>query len=118
MHFINDSASWRHGMKLTMGLILVTIGAMLPLASHAGDAKAAEPQASTLCAGCHGPMGVSSNPLWPNLAGQKEQYLIKQLTDYKGGQRQDPVMGPLAQTMDAKAIEDFAAYYAKLPPDS
>jgi cytochrome c553 len=103
-------------MKRTTGLILVMIGAMLPLASHAGDAKAAEPQASTLCAGCHGPMGVSSNPLWPNLAAQKEQYLIKQMTDYKAGRRSDPVMGPLAQTMDDKAIEDFAAYYAALPP--
>ena len=103
-------------MKRNKGLILLMIGAMVPVGVQAGDAMAAQPQASTPCAGCHGPMGVSSNPLWPNLAGQKEQYLIKQMTDYKAGRRSDPVMGPLAQTMADKAIEDFAAYYAALPP--
>lgn len=103
-------------MKRKLGIILIMIGATVPLASHAGDAKAAEPLASTLCAGCHGPKGMSSNPLWPNLAGQKEQYLIKQMADYKAGRRNDPVMEPLAQTLEDKAIEDFAAYYAELSP--
>ncbi len=103
-------------MKRSKAFILIMIGAMVPLAGQAGDPRAAEPQASTLCAGCHGPKGISSNPLWPNLAGQQEQYLIKTMTDYKEGRREDAVMGPLAQTMDDKAIEDFAAYYAALPP--
>jgi cytochrome c553 len=103
-------------MKLTNRFILIIISAMLPLAAQAGDAKAAKAQATTLCAGCHGPKGISSNPLWPNLAGQKEQYLIKQMTDYKEGRRADPVMAPLAQAFDTKAIEDFAAYYAGLSP--
>ena len=105
-------------MKRVNGFILIMImaGTMLPLATQAGDAKAAKAQASSLCAGCHGPKGVSSNPLWPNLAAQKEQYLIKQLQDYKSGLRKDPVMAPLAQTLDAEAIEDLAAYYATLAP--
>ena len=89
---------------------------VVPLAGQAGDPRAAESKASTLCAGCHGPNGISSNPLWPNLAGQQEQYLIKQMMDYKEGRRADPVMGPLAQTLDDKAIEDLAAYYTALPP--
>ena len=101
-------------MKRLKAFILIMIGAMVPLAGQAGDPKAAEALATTLCAGCHGPKGISSNPLWPNLAGQQEQYLIKTMTDYKEGRREDAVMGPLAQTMDDKAIEDFAAYYAAL----
>ena len=103
-------------MKRTIGSILIMIGAMLPLAVQAGDAKAAEAQATTLCAGCHGPRGISSNPLWPNLAGQQEQYLIKQMKDYKEGRRADPVMAPLAVTLDETTIENLAAYYAALPP--
>ncbi len=103
-------------MKRTKGFILIMIGAILPLASQAGDPKAAEPLASTLCAGCPGPKGISSNPLWPNLAGQQEQYLIKTMQDYKEGRREDAVMAPLAQAFDDKAIEDFAAYYAGLSP--
>jgi cytochrome c553 len=103
-------------MKRINGLILIMIGAMLPLAGQAGDPKAAQAQATTLCAGCHGPKGVSANPLWPNLAGQQEQYLVKQMQDYRDGRRNDPVMAPLAQTLDNKAIEDLAAYFTALSP--
>ena len=107
-------------MKRVNGFILIMImaGTMLPLATQAGDAKAAKAQASSLCAGCHGPKGVSSNPLWPNLAGQKEQYLIKQMKDYKEGRRADPVMAPLTVTLDETAIENLAAYYAAMADGS
>ena len=105
-------------MKRINGLVpiimMIIAGAMLPLAAQAGDAKAA--QAASLCAGCHGPKGVSSNPLWPNLAGQQEQYLIKQMQDYKAGRRTDPVMAPLAETLDAGAIAALAAYFSGLAP--
>jgi cytochrome c553 len=103
-------------MTRNKALALIAMAAMmLPLASQAGDAKAAASQATTLCAGCHGAKGVSSNPLWPNLAGQQEQYIAKQLRDYKEGRRQDPVMAPLAMTLDDKAIDDLAAYFSALP---
>jgi cytochrome c553 len=101
-------------MKRINRMILIVICAMSPLAGQAGDPKAAQAQATSLCAGCHGPKGISSNPLWPNLAGQKEQYLIKQMEDYKTGRRTDPVMAPLAQTLDERAIADLAAYFASL----
>ncbi len=101
-------------MKRINGFILIMIATMLPLTGHAGDAKAAASQATTLCAGCHGPKGISSNPLWPNLAGQQEQYLIKQMKDYKEGRRAGPVMAPLTVTLDETAIENLAAYYAAM----
>jgi len=82
--------------------------------AQAGDPQAASNKAETLCAGCHGPDGISSNPLWPNLAGQKEQYLIKVLKDFQEGIRPDPTMEPLANTLTDREIEDLAAYYAKL----
>ncbi len=45
---------------------------------------------STLCAACHGPKGVSTNPLWPSLAGQHEGYLKKQLLDFKDNKKRPP----------------------------
>ena len=84
-------------------------------AALAGDPAAASNKAQTLCASCHGPKGVSSNPLWPNLAGQQEQYLAKALTDYRNSKRSDPTMAPLASTLTDTEIADLAAYYAKLP---
>ncbi len=86
----------------------------MAVAVAAGDPGAASNKAKTLCASCHGPEGISMNPLWPNLAGQKDQYLIKVMKDYREGTRSDPNMGPLAQTLTDQEIEDLAAYYTKL----
>ena len=69
---------------------------------------------SATCATCHGIKGVSKNPLWPNLAGQKKNYLIKQLKDFKSGKRKDSLMSPLVQTLSDQDIEDIGAYYDSL----
>ncbi|OGV44896.1 MAG: cytochrome C [Legionellales bacterium RIFCSPHIGHO2_12_FULL_42_9] len=68
------------------------------------------------CAACHGAEGVSSNPEWPNLAGQHATYLQKQLNDYKTGKiRNAVIMTGIAASLSDKDIEDLAKYYAALP---
>ena len=67
------------------------------------------------CGACHGG-DVSMNPLWPNLAGQRKPYLIKQLKDFRAGKRKDPVMGPMAKPLTDKDIEEMATYYSNLKP--
>ena len=57
----------------------------------AGDAADGKAKAAT-CAGCHGAAGVSANPLWPNLAGQKDAYMVKQMKAFRDGVRNDPMM--------------------------
>lgn len=86
------------------------------LNAAAGDANAAAEKARTLCAGCHGPAGISVNPLWPNLAGQQTAYLAKSMRDYKSGQRNDPSMSMIAAAVNDAEIEDLAAYFHSLPP--
>lgn len=66
------------------------------------------------CAACHGQAGVSMNPLWPNLAGQKKDYLAKQLRDFKSDKRQDPLMSGMAKTLSDADIDLLANYYANL----
>jgi cytochrome c553 len=102
-------------VRISIGAIAVVAMAITNMSvALAGDPAAATSKAKTLCAACHGPDGVSMNPLWPNLAGQKEQYMAKALTDYRAGNRTDPTMAPLAKTLTDKEIEDLAAYYAGL----
>lgn len=71
-------------------------------------------QKAETCVACHGPNGISLNDLWPNLAGQKRTYLLKQLQQFRSGERQNPLMSPLAKTLSDRDMEDLAEYFSKL----
>ena len=90
---------------------LVSILVFASAPALAGDAVAGKAK-SALCASCHGPTGISMSPLWPNLAGQKEQYLIKQITAFRDGTRQDPMMAPMVAALTDTDIENLAAYFS------
>jgi len=96
-------------------IVLAIGGAAAGAALAAGDPEAGKAKAS-MCAGCHGPNGISANPLWPNLAGQQPGYLIKQLKAFRDGTRKDPMMEPMAKNLSDKDIEDLAAYFSSLKP--
>ena len=81
---------------------------------QAGDAVAGQTKAA-MCFSCHGATGVSMLPTYPNLAGQKEQYIIKQLSDFKTGKRSDPTMSVMAKTLTDADVADVAAYFSGLP---
>ncbi|RTZ80615.1 MAG: cytochrome c [Gammaproteobacteria bacterium] len=82
-------------------------------AMAAGDVAAGKTKAA-VCAACHGANGISANPLWPNLRGQKDQYIIKQLKAFKDGTRKDPLMTPQAAQLSDQDIENLAAYFSSL----
>ena len=79
----------------------------------AGDVAAGKAKSAT-CAGCHGGNGVSMVPMYPNLAGQKEMYLVKQLKAFRDGTRSDPTMGAMAKPLSDADIDNLAAYFASL----
>jgi len=81
--------------------------------AFAGDVEAGKAKA-TICTACHGPDGISMNDLWPNLAGQKEGYLIKQIKAFRDGTRQDPTMLPMVKPLTDEDIENIAAYFSGL----
>tara|TARA_R100000322_G_scaffold70868_3_gene44546 strand:- start:140 stop:475 length:336 start_codon:yes stop_codon:yes gene_type:complete len=98
---------------------LFALGATAPFAVVAGDAEAGKAKAA-VCAACHGQNGISQIPMYPNLAGQKEQYLVASMKAYKNGQRQGgqaPVMQGQATGLSDEDIANLAAYYASLPAD-
>ncbi len=86
---------------------------MIAVPAMAGDAAAGK-SSSAACGACHGPEGVSVNPLWPSLAGQQEMYLAKQMKDFRDGNRKDPVMAPMAAALSDEDIANLAAYYSGL----
>ena len=66
------------------------------------------------CTMCHGAQGVSVAGA-PNLAGQYREVIIKQLIDYRSGDRASSVMQALSAHLNDGDIDDLASYYASLP---
>ena len=87
-----------------------------------GDAEAGKAKSAT-CSACHGPEGNSSNPAWPNIAGQNARYLANQLKafqdpnpdDDEGPARYDQLMTPQAAMLSNQDIYDLAVYFESLP---
>jgi cytochrome c553 len=77
----------------------------------AGDVAAGK-QKSAACVACHNADGNSTNPQWPKLAGQHADYLVKQLNDFKGGNRANPIMSGMAAPLSQQDMEDLAAYFS------
>lgn len=66
------------------------------------------------CTMCHGAQGVTVSDA-PNLAGQYAEVVVKQLHDYKLGNRSSAIMQALTVNLSDRDINDLAAYYAYLP---
>ncbi|MDN4502193.1 cytochrome c [Alteromonadaceae bacterium BrNp21-10] len=98
-----------------MKLILATAATLLSFSGMAADIDAGKAKSAS-CMACHGASGLSMIPMYPHLAGQQEQYLKKQLKDFRDGNRKDPVMGAMAKALSDTDIENLAAYYASLKP--
>ena len=81
--------------------------------AQAGDAAAGKAKSAN-CTGCHGMNGKSSSPTNPNLAGQKEAYLVKAIKAYRDGQRKDPMMSSMVSGLSDADIADLAAFYASV----
>lgn len=72
------------------------------------------PVAINTCLACHGQNGVSVNDIWPNLAGQKKEYLIKQIKAFRAETRKDPTMNPLVKNLEDEDITKIATYFSGL----
>ena len=96
--------------KLTLA---VAATVLMASPAFAGDASAGKGK-SMMCGACHGAAGISAIPTYPNLAGQKEAYLVSQLKAFKSGARNNSTMKGMAASLSDSDMADLAAYYASL----
>jgi len=87
--------------------------------SYAGDPAKGKTLSQT-CAACHSIDGNSVTPIWPKLAGQHAEYIVKQLQDFKEGKRVNAQMAPMVASLSDQDMADIAAYFAgqKIKPGS
>lgn len=111
--------------------ILTLAGVLLGLsasASHGEDLAAGKAVFEKFnCASCHGADARSpTDPQYPILAGQHEDYLAHALKAYRRGQsgapataniRKNPIMGAFAVQLSDADIGNVAAWLSSLPSD-
>src|SRR6478752_4035553 len=96
-------------------LISVIFGALVGFAAAAAPAQAADDieAKAQVCSVCHGQNGVPLDPkTMPIIWGQQQSYLMKQLRDYRNGERSNPIMTPLAKGLAEEDLRKLAAYFA------
>ena len=96
-------------MRIPVGLLVMIAG--IPIAS-AADLEAGKAKAATVCAACHGALGVSVSDTIPNLAGQKARYIELQLNALKDGSRKNALMNAIAAQLSTEDIANLAAHFS------
>lgn len=99
---------------------LVLAAAAAPSAhadANAGSVLAHQGSAGVpACVSCHGMQGEGQAASgFPRLAGQNQDYLLKQLQAFADGTRKSPQMNPIARALSAAQKRDATAYFASLP---
>jgi cytochrome c553 len=105
-------------MKNYLSITVTLLASMMLSQVHAAtDTKSAgDPEAgkvkSASCAACHGADGNSLNPEWPKLAGQHEDYMVKQLLYFHSGERVNDTMKGMVEGLSEQDAQDLAAYFS------
>jgi cytochrome c553 len=107
-------------MNIQQALILAVAGLTSTLAlanpttaPSMGDPNKAESIVTSVCSGCHGPDGNSVAPTNPKIAGLGYEYLDKQLTNFKSGDRKSPVMAGMVASLSPDDMKNLAAYFSE-----
>jgi len=107
-------------MKSVALLFTSLLLAASPTFAAEGEAKAAakpdlakgQATSTAVCAACHtndGSRGSAANPI---LQGQHPEYLVKQLSEFKSGQRANPIMSGMAAPLSEADMKNVSAFYA------
>ena len=93
-------------------IIFLLVHSVTPL--YASEQDIASKIVQEVCQHCHGLEGEASNVLYPRLAGQHNNYIIKQLHDFRSGKRKG-TMNDMAADLKDDEIVALAAYFSAKP---
>jgi cytochrome c553 len=106
---------------LAIAALLSALGTGPARAENAGATIAADgtPGGAPACLSCHGTHGEGNAAAgYPRLAGLSAPYIQAQLAAFASGQRENPIMTPVAKMLSADEARVIATYYAHLPGPS
>jgi cytochrome c553 len=86
------------------------------LSGPAGAADEIDAAKVAVCSACHGATGVPSDPKTiPIIWGQQTNFLMKQMHDYRAGDRDNPIMAAMAKTLKQEDLRPAATYFGSKP---
>jgi cytochrome c553 len=94
-------------------LVLALLPGSACLPARAADLPAAWAKAK-MCAACHGIDGIAKVADAPNLAGNGELYLARQLQAFRSGERKHPQMSVIASGLSDEDIAAVTAWYSAI----
>ena len=110
--------------SLLLSSLLLVSGGLLAQ-DQAPDLAKAKQTAESVCVACHSADGNSLLPENPKLAGQHEDYLYKQMREFKGWNgaapvRENAIMGAMVAGLEDEDMKGLAKYFAsfELQPES
>jgi len=102
--------------KTTVVASIAIAAAFAATAAQAADPAVGKTKYETTCVACHGANGISIAPIYPNVSGQKEEYLVAQLKAFRDGGRPNAIMAPMAKGLTDTDIANISAYLSTLKP--
>jgi cytochrome c553 len=114
MTAISSPGYYRKACVLTGSLLL------LSQTGHTGMIDKQGMQAWEICAMCHNANGISQMPKFPKLAGQKADYLERQINAFRDGIRQNDggQMQAIVGEVMQEEVSGIAVYFSSLPADT
>ena len=98
-------------MKLIITFLAIS-ALSAPVFAAKGDPAKGKAKIAT-CTACHGQNGKGIQPIYPNLCGQHEEYMVIQLKAFKSGERKNALMAPMIASLSEQDMRNISAYYSK-----
>jgi len=101
---------------LALGIATLLAGPALAQVSPVASDQRVMEIVDSRCVLCHGREGESASAIYPRLAAQHPDYLLKQLKDFRDGRRKSDTMSDMVKGMKDEEFRGLAAWFSTRKP--
>ena len=100
-------------MRTSAIIAMLALTGLINTPLQAGDAGAgASAYMAKGCVGCHGAAGKQPIANYPAVGGKPAEFISAELNKFRSGERNNPIMMPMAAGLTDDDVANLAAYLA------
>ncbi len=100
-------------MRTSAIIAMLALTGLINTPLQAGDAAAgASAYMAKGCVGCHGAAGKQPIANYPAIGGKPAEFISTELNKFRKGERDNPIMMPMAAGLNDADVDNLAAYLA------